>query len=275
MAAFTAADVKTLRDRLGAGMLDSKNALVEADGDIEKAIEILRVKGLKGVEKRSGRATPAGLVTAKASDGVATLIELASETDFVAKNERFIELAEKVLDAVAAAGAADVESAKAAPLDGTTVRAHIDDEAALLGEKVELRSVEQVRGERFAIYLHKTSKDLPPQVGVVLGYAGSDADTARSVAQHIAVYDPKYTTRDDVPAETVEHERQVLTEATRNEGKPEAALPKIVEGKLTGFYKEVVLVDQPYARDSKVSTGSVLKDAGLTVSGFARVKVGA
>jgi elongation factor Ts len=275
MAAFTAADVKTLRDRLGAGMLDSKNALVEADGDIEKAIEILRVKGLKGVEKRSGRATTAGLVTAKAGDGVATLIELASETDFVAKNERFIELAEKVLDAVAAAGAADVESAKAAPLDGTTVRAHIDDEAALLGEKVELRSVEQVRGEQFAIYLHKTSKDLPPQVGVVLGYAGSDADTARSVAQHIAVYDPKYTTRDDVPAETVEHERQVLTEATRNEGKPEAALPKIVEGKLTGFYKEVVLVDQPYARDSKVSTGSVLKDAGLTVSGFARVKVGA
>ena len=275
MAAFSAADVKTLRDRLGAGMLDSKNALVEADGDIEKAIEILRVKGLKGVEKRSGRATTAGLVTAKAGEGVATLIELASETDFVAKNERFIELAEKVLDAVAAAGATDVDSAKAAALDGTTVQAHIDDEAALLGEKVELRSVKQVRGEQFAIYLHKTSKDLPPQVGVVLGYAGDDADTARSVAQHIAVYDPKYTTRQDVPAETVEHERQVLTEATRNEGKPEAALPKIVEGKLTGFYKEVVLVDQPYARDSKLATGAVLKDAGLTVSGFARVKVGA
>jgi elongation factor Ts len=275
MAAFSAADVKTLRDRLGAGMLDSKNALVEADGDIEKAIEILRVKGLKGVEKRSGRATTAGLVTAKAGDGVATLIELASETDFVAKNERFLSLAEKVLDAVAAAGAADVEAAKAATLDSTTVQGHIDDEAALLGEKVELRSVKQVRGEQFAIYLHKTSKDLPPQVGVVLGYAGEDAETARSVAQHIAVYDPRYATRDEVPAETVEHERQVLTEATRNEGKPEAALPKIVEGKLTGFYKEVVLVDQPYARDSKLSTGAVLKDAGLTVSGFARVKVGA
>jgi elongation factor Ts len=275
MAAFSAADVKTLRDRLGAGMLDSKNALVEADGDIEKAIEILRVKGLKGVEKRSGRATTAGLVTAKAGDGVATLIELASETDFVAKNERFLSLAEKVLDAVAAAGAADVEAAKAATLDSTTVQGHIDDEAALLGEKVELRSVKQVRGEQFAIYLHKTSKDLPPQVGVVLGYAGEDAETARSVAQHIAVYDPKYVTRDEVPAETVEHERQVLTEATRNEGKPEAALPKIVEGKLTGFYKEVVLVDQPYARDSKLATGAVLKDAGLTVSGFARVKVGA
>jgi len=275
MAAFTAADVKTLRDRLGAGMLDSKNALVEADGDIDKAIEILRVKGLKGVEKRSGRATSAGLVTAKAEDGVATLIELASETDFVAKNDRFIALAEKVLDAVATAGAADAESGRSASLDGTTVGAYIDDEAALLGEKVELRSVRQVKGDEFAIYLHKTSKDLPPQVGVVLGYSGDDAETARSVAQHIAVYDPKYATRDEVPADTVEHERQVLTEATRNEGKPEAALPKIVEGKLNGFYKEVVLADQPYARDSKVATGKVLKDAGLTVSGFARVKVGA
>jgi elongation factor Ts len=275
MAAFSAADVKTLRDRLGAGMLDSKNALVEAGGDIEKAIEILRVKGLKGVEKRSGRSTTAGLVTAIAENGVATLIELASETDFVAKNDRFTSLAAEVLGAVAAAGATDVASGNAAPLNGKTVEAYINDEAALLGEKVELRSVAQVKGEDFAVYLHKTSKDLPPQVGVVLGYAGADAETARSVAQHIAVYDPKYATREEVPAETIEHERQVLTEATRNEGKPEAALPKIVEGKLTGFYKDVVLVDQPYARDSKVATGKVLKDAGLTVSGFARIKVGA
>jgi elongation factor Ts len=275
MAAYTAADVKTLRDRLGAGMLDSKNALVEANGDMEKAIEILRVKGLKGVEKRSGRSTTAGLVTAVAENGVATLIELASETDFVAKNDRFTSLAAEVLGAVAAAGATDVASGNAAPLNGTTVEAYINDEAALLGEKVELRSVAQVQGDDFAIYLHKTSKDLPPQVGVVLGYSGTDAETARSVAQHIAVYDPKYATRDEVPAETVEHERQVLTEATRNEGKPEAALPKIVEGKLTGFFKDVVLVDQPYARDSKVATGKVLKDAGLTVSGFARIKVGA
>ncbi|HEY8319588.1 MAG TPA: translation elongation factor Ts [Amnibacterium sp.] len=275
MAAFSAADVKTLRDRLGAGMLDSKNALVEADGDIEKAIEILRVKGLKGVEKRSGRATTAGLVTAKAGDGVATLIELASETDFVAKNDRFIALAETVLDAVAAAGAADVEAAKAAPLEGKTVQGYIDDEAALLGEKVELRSVKQVTGEQFAIYLHKTSKDLPPQVGVVLGYAGNDAETARSVAQHIAVYDPRYTTREEVPADVVEHEREIVTETAKNEGKPEAQLANIVNGRLTGFFKEVVLVDQPYARDSKVATGKVLKDAGLTVSGFARTKVGA
>lgn len=275
MAAFTAADVKTLRDRLGAGMLDSKNALVEADGDMEKAIEILRVKGLKGVEKRSGRATTAGLVTAKAGDGAATLIELASETDFVAKNERFVQLAETVLDAVAQAGATDAASGNAAQVNGQSVQAFIDDEAALLGEKVELRSVRRVSGDDFAIYLHKTSKDLPPQVGVVLGYAGADAETARSVAQHIAVYDPKYGSRDDVPADVVEHEREIITETAKNEGKPEAQLSNIVNGRLNGFYKDVVLADQPYARDSKVATGKVLKDAGLSVAGFARIKVGA
>ena len=275
MAAFSAADVKILRDRLGAGMLDSKNALVEAGGDIDKAIEILRVKGLKGVEKRSGRATTAGLVAGSSEGGAATLIELASETDFVAKNDRFVALAAEVLAAVAAASATDVESGNAAPLNGKTVQGYIDDEAALLGEKVELRSVQRVEGDEFAIYLHKTSKDLPPQVGVVLGYSGSDAETARSVAQHIAVYDPKYVSREAVPAEVVDHEREIVTETAKNEGKPEAQLSNIVNGRLNGFFKEVVLADQPYARDSKVATGKVLKDAGLTVSGFARIKVGA
>ena len=275
MASFTAADVKTLRDRLGAGMLDSKNALSEADGDMDKAIEILRVKGLKGVEKRSGRSTTAGLVTAKAGAGVATLIELASETDFVAKNERFIDLAEKVLDAVSAAGATDAESGNAAPVAGSTVAAFINDEAALLGEKVELRSVKQVEGENFSIYLHKTSKDLPPQVGVVVGYRGDDAETARSIAQHIAFADPKYLSREDVPADVVERERAIVTETAKNEGKPEAALPKIIEGRLTGFFKEIALLDQPYAKDSKQGVAKVLKDAGLTVTGYARTKVGA
>jgi elongation factor Ts len=256
-------------------MLDSKNALVEADGDLDKAIEILRVKGLKGVEKRSGRATTAGLVAAKAGDGAATLIELASETDFVAKNERFVALAEKVLDAVLAAGATDAASGNAADAGGQTVESLINDEAALLGEKVELRAVKQVKGDEFAIYLHRTSKDLPPQVGVVVGYTGSDADTARSVAQHIAVYDPKYRTRDDVPADVLERERAIITETAKNEGKPESQLGNIVNGRITGFYKETVLVDQPYARDSKVATGKVLQDAGLTVTDFARLKVGA
>jgi elongation factor Ts len=274
MASFTAADVKTLRDRLGAGMLDSKNALVEADGDIDKAIEILRVKGLKGVAKREGRTTTAGLVAAKEGAGAATLIELASETDFVAKNERFIALADQVLDAVAAAGAASADEGNAASIEGKTVGDFVNDEAALLGEKIELRRVAKIPGEKFAIYLHKTSKDLPPQVGVVVGYTGDDAETARSIAQHIAFADPRYLTRDEVPADVVEREREIVTETAKNEGKPEAALPKIIEGRLTGFFKEIVLLDQAYAKDNKLTVTKVVQDAGLTIQGFARIKVG-
>jgi len=275
MANFSAADVKTLRDRLGAGMLDSKNALVEADGDIEKAVEILRVKGLKGVAKREGRATTAGLVTALADESSATVIELASETDFVAKNDRFIALAADVLGAVAGAGASTVEAGNAATVEGQTVTDFINDNAALLGEKVELRTVARVEGSSFAIYLHKTSQDLPPQVGVVVAFEGDDAETARSIAQHIAFADPKYLSREDVPADLVSRERAIVEETTRAEGKPEAALPKIIEGRLTGFFKEIALLEQGYAKDPKLSVAKVAQEAGLTITGFTRVKVGA
>jgi elongation factor Ts len=276
MANYSLADVKVLRDRLGAGMLDSKNALVEAEGDLEKAIEILRVKGLKGVAKREGRTTTAGLVTAKVGSDTATIIELASETDFVAKNDKFVALAETVLDTVAASGADDAETGNAAIVSGDqTVAAFVDQEAALLGEKVELRTVATVPGAEFAVYLHKTSKDLPPQVGVVVGYSGGDAETARSIAQHIAFAAPKYLSRDEVPADEVARERAIVEETAKNEGKPEAALPKIIEGRLTGFFKEIALLDQAYAKDSKLSVEKVLAEAGMTVQGFARIKVGA
>lgn len=275
MANYSLADVKVLRDRLGAGMLDSKNALVEADGDLEKAIEILRVKGLKGVAKREGRTTTAGLVTASEGTSSATIIELASETDFVAKNDKFIALAETVLTAVAAAGATDVASGNSAPAEGRTVGEFVNDEAALLGEKVELRQVAQVTGEQFAVYLHRTSKDLPPQVGVVVGYTGGDAETARSIAQHVAFAAPTYLSRDEVPADAVARERAIVEETAKNEGKPEAALPKIIEGRLTGFFKEIALLDQAYAKDSKLSVQKVIDEAGMTIQGFARIKVGA
>ncbi len=275
MANFTAADVKALRDRTGAGMLDCKNALVDAEGDVEKAIELIRVKGLKGVEKRGGRSTSAGLVAAAAGDGYATMIELASETDFVAKNDIFVALAQKVLDAVVAAGAADENEGNAAPAGTQTVAELIADESAVLAEKIELRRVAKVTGENFAIYLHKTSKDLPPQVGVVVGYTGTDAETARGIAQHIAFADPQYVSRGDVPADEVEKERGIVTEIAKNEGKPEAALPKIIEGRLTGYFKQVALLDQDYAKDNKFSVGQVAADANLVVSGFSRFKVGA
>ena len=275
MADFSLADLKTLRERLGTGMVDSKNALVEAGGDLEKATELLRLKGAKSNAKRSDRSTSEGLVAAKEGAGTTTIIELACETDFVAKGEKFVALGDKVLEAVAAAGATTPEEGLAAPAGNETVADLIGNEAAILGEKIELRRVAVVTGEKFAIYLHRTNKDLPPQVGVVVGYSGDDAETARSVAQHISFADPQYLTSDQIPAETVENERRIVEEISRGEGKPEAALPKIIEGRVAAFFKQVSLLDQDYAKDNKLSVAKVLSDAGLTVSGFARFKVGA
>lgn len=275
MANFTIADIKALRDQLGTGMVDTKKALEEADGDVEKAVEILRLKGAKGNAKRADRSTSEGLVAARELDGKVTLIELACETDFVAKNDRFIALADKVADAAAAVAADSVEAALAAPAGSQNVEQLIADEAAIIGEKVELRRVRTLSGDKFEVYLHKTSKDLPPQVGVVLAYSGDDAETARSLAQHISFANPTYLSRDEVPEAEVEKEREIVTEISRNEGKPEAALPKIVEGRVNAFFKQVALLDQDYAKDNKLSVAQVAKDAGLTLTGFARFKVGA
>ncbi|WP_322412091.1 translation elongation factor Ts [Microbacterium invictum] len=275
MANFTIADIKALREQLGTGMVDTKKALEEADGDVEKAVEILRLKGAKGNAKRADRSTSEGLIAAREEAGKVTMIELACETDFVAKNDRFVALADKVVEAAANAGADSVEAALAAPAGSQTVAELISDEAAIIGEKVELRRVRTLAGEHFEVYLHKTNKDLPPQVGVVLAYSGDDAETARSLAQHISFANPSYLSRDEVPEEDVEKERQIVTEISRNEGKPEAALPKIVEGRVNAFFKQVSLLDQDYARDNKQSVAQVAKDAGLTLTGFARFKVGA
>ena len=275
MADFSLEDLKTLRERLGTGMVETKNALVEAGGDLEKATELLRLKGAKGNAKRADRSTSEGLVAAKENGSTTTLIELACETDFVAKSEKFVTLGNKVLDAVSAAGASTVEEALAASAGSQTVADLIGGEAAILGEKVELRRVALVSGEKFAIYLHKTNKDLPPQVGVVVGYSGDDAETARSIAQHISFADPQYLSREDVPAADVENERRIVEEISRGEGKPEAALPKIIEGRVTAFIKQVSLLEQDYAKDNKLAVGKVLSDAGLTVSEFVRFKVGA
>jgi elongation factor Ts len=275
MANFSLEDVKALRERLGTGMVDTKNALVEADGDIEKAVEILRLKGAKGNAKRADRSTSEGLVAVVESATAVTLIELACETDFVAKNDKFVALADKVVAALADSGAETVDAALAVAVDGTTVGALIEDQAATIGEKIELRRVARIPGEKFAVYLHRTSKDLPPQIGVVVSYTGDDAETARSIAQHISFADPSYLSRDDVPPADVENERRIVEQISREEGKPEAALPKIVEGRLGAFFKQVALLEQDYARDNKLNVGKVLADAGLTVTGFARFKVGA
>jgi len=275
MADFSLEDVKTLRERLGTGMVDTKNALVEAGGDMDKAVEILRLKGAKGNAKRADRSTSEGLVAAKETADAVYMIELACETDFVAKNDKFIALADVVIEAVAAAGSDSTEAALAAPVGGQSIADRIADDAAIIGEKVELRRVVKIAGSQFAVYLHRTSKDLPPQVGVVVAYEGKDEETARAIAQHISFADPQYLTKDEVPADAVEAERRIVEEISRGEGKPEAALPKIVEGRLGAFFKQVALLEQDYARDNKLTITQVLAQAGLTVTGFARFKVGA
>ena len=275
MANYTAADVKALREKSGAGMMDCKSALDEADGNVDKAMEVLRLKGLKGVTKREGRTTSNGLIVARVNGGTGWLIELACETDFVAKAAVFIALADKVADAVVAGGAKSLEAALTADMGGKSVADAINDEAAIMGEKVELRRVAVAEGDAVDAYLHRTSKDLPPQVGVLVAYSGSDAETAHDVAVHIAAFSPTALSRDEISAEVVATERRIAEETARNEGKPEAALTKIVEGRVNGFFKENVLVEQDFAKDNKLSVAKVLENAGITVSAFARMRVGA
>lgn len=279
MANYTVADIQTLRERTGAGMMDVKKALDETDGDLDKAVDVLRVKGLKGVSKREGRSASEGLVIthiASVGDGqVGTLIELNSETDFVAKNDKFVALAEKVLASVVGAQAADLDAALAAPLEGKSVKDVIDENAGVLGEKIVLRRVARVEAPVVVDYLHKTNKDLPAQVGVLVGSDVKAADVARDVAMHIAAYSPLYLTRDEVPNDVVDNERRVAEETSRNEGKPEAALPKIIEGRMNGFYKENVLVEQAFAKDPKTTVGKVVEATGGAVVGFVRFRVGA
>ncbi|ACZ22275.1 translation elongation factor Ts (EF-Ts) [Sanguibacter keddieii DSM 10542] len=278
MANYTAADIKALRERTGAGMLDVKKALDEADGNAEKALEIIRIKGLKGVSKREGNATSEGLVAlvVTAVDGgeVGTVVELNSETDFVAKSDAFIALADRVLNAVAASGAADVEAGLAADVDGETVAELVASTAATLGEKIVLRRVARVAAPKVTSYLHRTSKDLPPSIGVLIGTDEAGAAVGKDIAQHIAAMSPTFLSREDVPEETVANERRIAEETSRNEGKPEAALPKIIEGRLGGFFKDVVLLEQPLAKDPKKSVKKTLEEVGGTATEFVRFRVG-
>jgi elongation factor Ts len=268
--AITAADVKKLRDLTAAGMMDAKKALEEADGDFDKAVEILRVKGQAKAEKRAGeREATAGLV---ASSGGA-LVELKSETDFVAKNEDFVATAQKIADAAAAAKAADVETLKAVELDGKTVGEIVEGLAITIGEKIELGEVAFFEGPS-VVYLHKRAADLPPAVGVLVEYDGNE-DAARAAAMQVAAMKPQYLTRDEVPADVVAAEKDVLEKKTLEEGKPEAAVAKIVEGRLGGFFKEIVLLEQESVTESKKSVKQVLDEAGTTVKRFARFEVGA
>jgi elongation factor Ts len=274
MANYTAADIKALREATGAGMMDVKKALDEADGDTAKATEILRVKGLKGVTKREGRSASNGLVRAQVDGGVGTLVEINCETDFVAKSEKFGQLADRIMAQAVETGATDAEALLATELDGRTLATVLDEANAAIGEKIEVRRVARLEGDTVVSYLHKTSPDLPPQIGVLVATAGGDEQLARDIAMHVAAFSPSVLTREQIEAETVAHERRIAEETAREEGKPEQALPKIIEGRVNGYFKENVLMDQPFAKDAKKSVGQVANEAGAQITSFARFKVG-
>ena len=275
MANFTAADVKALREQTGAGMMDVKKALTEADGDAEKALEIIRLKGLKSLSKREGRQASAGLLAAQTDGTVGVLVEVNSETDFVAKNQKFIDFSNEVLAAAVASGAADLDALLAAPMGEGTVKDRLDAFAAIIGEKLQVGRIVRVEGENVDLYLHQTSPDLPPQVGVFVVTDAAGKDVAHDIAMHVAAYMPAYLDRDSVPADVLDKERATLEKITLEEGKPANIVPKIVEGRLNAFFKDNCLVDQAFARDPSKSVGQVLKEAGATVTNFVRVHVGA
>ncbi len=271
MANVSAAEVKRLRDATGAGMMDSKKALEEAEGDFDKAIELLRIKGGKKVQSRGeSRVASNGLVAA--AEGA--MIELASETDFVAKNEQFQTLAGDIVAHFANSAATDAPSLLNEKLkDGRTVGENIEGLAAVIGEKLELRRAVKLDGQ-VATYLHKKASDLPPQVGVLVQFEGDDLEAARGAAMQVAALRARYLTRDEVPADVVSAERHVLEEKSRAEGKPEAALPKIVEGRLNAFFADNVLLEQESVREAKQTVKAVLDQAGVSVTRFAHFEVG-
>jgi elongation factor Ts len=267
---FSAADVKKLRDMTGAGMMDAKKALVEADGDFAAATDILRTTGAAKAAKRGAeRTASAGLVAHSAG----VLVELRCETDFVAKGDDFIAAAQRIADAASEAKPADLEALKEVQVDDQTVGEIVESLAISIGEKIELGQYVHFDGPVVA-YLHKRAADLPPAVGVLLEYDG-DADAARGAAMQVAAMRPQYLTRDEVPQDVVEHERQIAEATSREEGKPEQAIAKITEGRLNGFFKDVVLLEQPSVTESKKSVKAVLDESGTTVKRFARFEVGA
>ncbi|MEU6079825.1 translation elongation factor Ts [Streptomyces sp. NPDC047108] len=278
MANFTAADVKKLRELTGAGMMDCKKALDEAEGNVDKAVEILRVKGQKGVAKREGRSAENGAVVSRlaADNASGVLVELKCETDFVAKGDKFVAVADAISEHVAKTSPADLQALLASEIEaGKTVQAFVDEANATLGEKIVLDRFAQFSGGYVASYLHRTSPDLPPQVGVLVELDQENAEVAKDIAQHIAAFAPKFLSREEIPAESVENERRVAEATAREEGKPDAALPKIVEGRVNGFFKENVLLDQAFAKDNKKSVQKILDESGVTLKRFARFRVGA
>jgi elongation factor Ts len=276
MANFTAAEVKRLREMTGSGMMDCKNALTEAEGDVDKAVELLRLKGAKDVGKRAERTAGNGLVAQYfVGDGDGGILELNCETDFVAKNEQFIQLADRLVEFAVTSGATEAAALLAAEIEpGKTVQALIEENSAKIGEKIELRRFAHFTGAYVASYMHKSDPSLPPTTGVLVQLDTANAEVAKDIAQQIAAMGPRYLGREEIPADAIEKERALAEQLTRDEGKPEQAIPKIVEGRVNAYFRDFVLLEQAFVKDNKKTIAKVLNEAGVKVERFARFKVG-
>ena len=286
MAAITAALIKPVREETGAGMMDVKKALTEAEGDVARAKEIIRAKGIQAAGKREGRkaqeGTIASTVVESANGQTGYAVELNSETDFVAKTPKFVEFAGSVLDDAVKAEASSVDEVLAAASGDTTVKEAVEEAAALFGEHVKVGQFAKVEGPHVEVYAHKKSAEMPPSIVAMIATDEAGAAVAHEAALQISAMGAQWLTREDVPADVLESERRVATEKTTEElkskGKPEAVIekiaPKIVEGRLGAFYKETVLLEQAYVKDPSKTVGDLFKEVGGTALSFARVEVG-
>ncbi len=269
MAQITAALVKELREITGAGMMDCKKALVECEGDKDKAIDYLREKGIAKAAKKAGRIASEGVVAAASDGKTACIVEINSETDFVAKNENFLALVKKIAEHIVACKPADMDALNASQMDGKTVAEVMTEAVASIGEKLSLRRFEVYTTEdgQLATYIHMGGK-----IGVIVELSGGDATLGKDVAMQIAAAKPQCIGREDVDQEALAHEREVLRKQALEEGKPEKIVEKMVDGRINKYYKEVCLVEQEFVKDSDKTIKDIL--AGVEVRRFARFEMG-
>ena len=273
MANITAQMVKELRESTGAGMMDCKKALQEAEGNMEKAVDILREKGLSKAAKKADRVAAEGLVTVEinADHTAAAIVEVNSETDFVAKNEQFLTLLDKLGKILVANKPATVEEALAIEVEGTTVDGMLIEATSTIGEKITLRRltvVEKADNEFFGSYLHMGGR-----IAALTVVEGKE-EVAKDAAMHAAAINPQYLTVEQVPAEVVAKEREILTQEALNEGKPANIVEKMVEGRIRKFLADVCMLEQPFVKDGDVTVAKFAANNGSTIKSFIRLEVG-
>ncbi|AUJ29918.1 translation elongation factor Ts [Liquorilactobacillus hordei] len=272
MAKISASQVKELRDKTGVGMMEAKKALVAVEGDMQKAIDFLREKGIAKAAKKSDRVAAEGLADVEVSGNVAAVVEVNAETDFVAQNAQFKELVKTIASKIAEAKPANVEEALKISTDKGTVNDEIIEATQVIGEKITLRRftlVEKTETQNFGSYLHMGGK-----IASLVLVEGADEATAKDVAMHVAAINPKYVDRTEVPAQELAHEKEVLTQEALNEGKPEKIVEKMVEGRLNKFLAEISLTDQEFVKDPDQTVAKYVTSKGGKVVSFTRYEVG-